>query len=96
MRRMEAMLQSSSVDWTVMRPASLFTTSAPIKWIIGKDHVPGPLTARSDLAAAMSTTVEDQSYSRSVAAVITTAPRLRLASVLWNETVGKRKLSDRV
>jgi putative NADH-flavin reductase len=53
MRRMEALLAASSLDWTVLRPGGLFDTEHPGTYELAQDRSERVFTSRADLAAAM-------------------------------------------
>jgi putative NADH-flavin reductase len=82
MRRMEAFLRDSDLDWTVMRPAGLFSYPSVTAYQVAPDVADGLFTARSDLAAAMLAQVADDRSVRRAMAVITTAVRPRFADLL--------------
>ena len=50
MRRMEAQVRSSTVDWTIVRPAGLFDGGRVTPYRVTSGHEPGVFTSRDDLA----------------------------------------------
>lgn len=53
MRRMEALLAASSLDWTVLRPGGLFDAERPSTYELARERSERVFTSRADLAAAM-------------------------------------------
>ena len=72
MERMEAIVRSSGLRWTIVRPGGLFDTDGPTD-----DHevAPGPLagrvTSRADLAAALVAEATEDRHPRTVVEVVT-------------------------
>ncbi|GFG49893.1 NAD-dependent epimerase [Mycolicibacterium agri] len=56
-RRMENIIRSSGLDWTIVRPSGLFDLPEPTKYIAGEVDPVGSYTARIDLADYMRTIV---------------------------------------
>lgn len=73
MRRMEALVMRSNLDWTIVRPSGLFETPAVTDYQEGEGHLKGRFTSRADLAASMLHQLTTDQYVRQVVAVITTA-----------------------
>lgn len=72
MERMEEIVRSSGLDWTVVRPGGLFDTDGPSDdYEVGPRRLPGRVTSRADLADALITEAVEPRYSRSVIEVIT-------------------------
>jgi putative NADH-flavin reductase len=59
MRRMEAIVSSSGLDWTVVRPSGLFDLPAPTTYVCGPIDPVGAFTARIDLADYLISLVPD-------------------------------------
>ncbi|NGN66656.1 NAD(P)H-binding protein [Streptomyces sp. A7024] len=53
MRRMEAIVRESGLDWTVVRPAGLFDAESVSDYEVAASRLPGRFTARADLAHAV-------------------------------------------
>jgi putative NADH-flavin reductase len=53
MRRMEAELRATALDWTVVRPAGLFDADRVTAYKLEEDHTDGFRTSRADLAACV-------------------------------------------
>jgi nucleoside-diphosphate-sugar epimerase len=85
MRRMEALLAGSDVNWTVLRPSGLYELPAVTRYSITEEHGPGRFTARIDLADALLRQVDDDRFVRRVAHVITTEGNPSLVSLLLRE-----------
>ena len=91
MRRMEALLRESDVDWTIVRPSGLFDHPTPTAYELAEDVADGLFTARADLAASMIAQLTDDRFHRTALAVITTEVRPNLARLIWREAVRKNK-----
>jgi putative NADH-flavin reductase len=50
MRRMEALVRGSGLDWTIVRPSTLFNHPRVTEYVAGEVDAQGIFTARSDLA----------------------------------------------
>ncbi|MFJ1702848.1 NAD(P)-dependent oxidoreductase [Kitasatospora sp. NPDC088346] len=90
MRRMEAVVRASGVDWTIVRPSGLFDHPAPTGYRVAEDRADGLFTARADLAAAMLAQLRDDRYVRRAMAVITTDVRPSILGLIWREAVTKK------
>ncbi|MFG2651419.1 NAD(P)-dependent oxidoreductase [Streptomyces sp. NPDC048436] len=90
MRRMEAVIRETDLDWTLVRPSGLFEHPAVTDYRTAETSVDGVFTARADLAASMLRELEEQLYVRTAMGVITTAVRPNIAKLIWNEGVKKK------
>jgi putative NADH-flavin reductase len=72
MRRMEALVSSCELDWTILRPSGLFDLPRITDYSLTERHGPGRLTARIDLADAMLRQVDDPTLVRRIGHVVTT------------------------
>jgi uncharacterized protein YbjT (DUF2867 family) len=52
-RRMEAIVRDSGLDWTIVRPSLLFDLPQPTNYVAGQVDPVGPFTARIDVADYM-------------------------------------------
>lgn len=75
MSKMEALVKSSDLDWTIVRPSGLFETPAVTPYQVAEDHIQAQFTARADLAACMLQQLTSDAYLRKVMAVATTSVR---------------------
>lgn len=87
MRRMEELVMSSTLDWTIVRPSGLFETSAVTDYQEGEGHVKGTYTSRADLAACMLYQLTTDQYIRKAVAVITTAVQPKLFDFFVKEAL---------
>jgi nucleoside-diphosphate-sugar epimerase len=85
MRRMEAAVTSSDVEWTILRASGLYDLPTVTDFSLTEDHGPGRFTSRADLAASMVLQLSDQTFVRRVAHVITTEDNPSLLSMIWRE-----------
>jgi len=53
MRRMEALISDSGLDWTIVRASGLFNHPQVTGYQIAEGSADGVFTARTDLAAAL-------------------------------------------
>jgi putative NADH-flavin reductase len=85
MKRMEAMLRESDIDWTVLRPSGLFDAETVSDYRIAERYLPQKFTARIDLADAMLRQVEDARFVRRTAAVGTVTGTPSVAQLMMRE-----------
>ena len=73
MQRMEEIVQTSTLDWTIVRPAGLFDTDEPTNdYKIATQRLPGRTTSRADLAQTLvREATDDVPHPRSIIEVIT-------------------------
>ncbi|MEU5378870.1 MULTISPECIES: NAD(P)-dependent oxidoreductase [unclassified Streptomyces] len=90
MRRMEAVLRQSPLDWTVARPSGLFDHPEPTRYRVAQDSADGVFTARADLAAAMLREVVDRRFVRGAMGVVTKDVKPSVPRMIWREAVRKR------
>jgi putative NADH-flavin reductase len=90
MRRMEAAIRASELDWTIVRPCGLFDHPDVTGYVTEEDSADGLFTARSDLAAAMLAQLTDGSFVHKAMGVVTTQVRPSIARLIWTETTRKR------
>jgi putative NADH-flavin reductase len=72
MRAMETLVRDSGLDWTIVRPAGLFTGRVVTAYQSSEDVLSGRFTARADLAASMLAQLEDRRFVGKVMYVVTT------------------------
>lgn len=95
MRRMEAIVQASALEWTIMRPLGLANMEPPTEYAVQVDHIAGKQTARRDLAAAildeLGTTAAGATsagvHVGACVAVATTNKTVSLPSTIWREGI---------
>jgi len=90
MRRMEAVIRRSDLDWTLVRPSGLFEHPVVTDFRTAEDSADGVFTARADLAASMLRELEERRYVRAPMGVITTAVKPNIAKLIWQEGVRKK------
>jgi nucleoside-diphosphate-sugar epimerase len=71
MRRMEALVRGSDLDWTIMRPSGLFDAPAVSRYELHEEQAPGIFTSRADLAASLLEQATDGRFVRKALAVTT-------------------------
>jgi uncharacterized protein YbjT (DUF2867 family) len=95
LRRMEAVVRASAVDWTIIRPAWLFTTSAVTAYRVTEHSANGMYTARTDLAASMLAQLTDDRYVHRAIGVVTTTVAPNIIRQIWRESIRKDSGADR-
>jgi uncharacterized protein YbjT (DUF2867 family) len=90
MRRMEALVRASDLDWTIARPAGLFDHPSVTRYQIAENVADGLFTARADLAASMVAQLTDDRFVRQAMAVITTEVRPSIVGLIWREAIAKK------
>ncbi|MGW6426922.1 NAD(P)-dependent oxidoreductase [Nocardia sp. NPDC055053] len=90
MLRMEDFLQSTDLDWTVIRAAGLFDGSEVTGYTIAPTGIPGCFTSRLDLAHALLAVAVQKTHRRAVVDVITTADTPQFVRLLIKEIARNR------
>ena len=90
LRRMEALVRASGLDWTIARPSGLFDHPAVTCYLVAEDRADGLFTARPDLAASMLAALADDRFVGKAMAVITTESTPSIAGLIWREAVRKK------
>jgi putative NADH-flavin reductase len=85
MRRMEALVSGSELDWTILRPSGLYELPEVTNYSLTEERGPGRLTARIDLADAMLRQIDDHRFVRKIGHVITTESNPSLLSMMLRE-----------
>lgn len=91
MRRMEALVRDSGLDWTIARPSGLFDHHTVTRYRTEEDVADGLFTARADLAASMVAQLTGDRFVQRAMAVITTEVRPSIAGLIIREAVGRKK-----
>ncbi|MFF0156998.1 NAD(P)-dependent oxidoreductase [Streptomyces sp. NPDC005263] len=90
MRRMEAVIRQTGLDWTFVRPSGLFEHPVVTDYHTAETSADGVFTARADLAASMLRELTERRYVRTAMGVITTAVKPNIAKLIWDEGVQKK------
>src|SRR3984893_16302022 len=61
-RRMEALVMSSDLDWTVVRPSGLFVATGVSDYAVAEDHITSRVTSRDDHADLLMRQETDDRY----------------------------------
>jgi len=72
MRRMESLVRGSGLDWTIVRPSTLFDHPTVTKYVAGEVDAEGIYTARTDLADYLATLISARDTIRRAVVVSTT------------------------
>jgi len=87
MRRMEAVVGATDLDWTIMRPLGLANLDPPTSYALAEEHIPGRQTARRDLAAAIVDQLHRDDHHRKAVAIATTNKSMSIAQTIWREGI---------
>ena len=90
MRRMETIVRTSDVDWTIVRPSGLFDADTVSDYRTGEGHVDGTFTSRADLAHLLLRQATEPTWARKVVAIATTENTPTMLQVLRREAVGAK------
>jgi putative NADH-flavin reductase len=90
MRRMEAIVAASDLDWTIVRPSGLFEASTVSDYGVEIDHIGHRFTARIDLADCLLRLAFDDTFVRSTIAVATTSAKPSMLKLIWQEGIRKK------
>ena len=90
MRRMEALVRASDVDWTLVRASGLFDTDEVTDHLVSAGSADGVYTARVDLAAAMLDELTGRRYVRTAMGVATTSVTPSVLGLVRRELLAKR------
>lgn len=89
MRRMEALVRASDLDWTIVRPSGLYHLRSVTDYALVEGHADGRFTARADLAASMLALLDDDRHLRTTVGVITTVDNPTLFQWIRGEALAK-------
>ncbi|GAB7028882.1 NAD(P)H-binding protein [Streptomyces sp. NPDC021749] len=89
MRRMEALVRASDLDWTIVRPSGLYHLPSATDYTVVEGHADGRFTARVDLVASMLALLDDDRYLRTTVNVITTVDNPTLLNWIRREALAK-------
>jgi len=90
MRRLEAIVADSDLEWTIVRPSGLFHAPAVSAYEIELDHIGYRFTARIDLADCLLRQAVSDTYSRSTIAVATPGAKPSILKLIWQEGIRKK------
>lgn len=91
MRRMEAVVAASDLDWTVVRPSGLFAATAVSAYrVSASEHLSGRYTSRADLADFLLRLATGMEFVGEKPEVRTTEGTPNFFAFMWNETIRKK------
>jgi len=91
MRRMEAALAASDLDWTVVRPSGLFAADIVSDYrVSASEHLSGRYTSRADLADFLLRLAGGSEFVRETPEVRTTEGTPNFFAFMWRETIRKQ------
>lgn len=90
MRRLEAMVIASDLDWTIVRPPSLSDGDGVGDYQVGERFLPGTSTTRPDLAAFLIAQLNDRQFIRKIAAIVSPYASPSLLKIIWKDGIRKR------
>jgi uncharacterized protein YbjT (DUF2867 family) len=89
MRRMEALVRETTLDWTIVRPSGLFHRDGVGDHDVAAGFLPGRFTSRADLADALLRLAVDGGHERELVSVVSGPPHPSMVQLIWREAVGK-------
>ncbi|HZC04862.1 MAG TPA: SDR family oxidoreductase [Ktedonobacterales bacterium] len=89
MKRMEALVMASGLDWTVVRPSGLFETSGVTDYQVAEDHIRRQFTSRADLADCMLRSLTDDRFLGKIMAVATFSTQPTLLQFVVREALNR-------
>ncbi|WP_194820405.1 NAD(P)-dependent oxidoreductase [Nocardia sp. XZ_19_385] len=89
MRRMEALIAATDLEWTIVRPSGLYELPAVTDYTMVEGHADSRFTARIDLAASLLRLAEEGSFVRKIVGVVTTTDNPSMLQLLRSEALGK-------
>ena len=91
MRRMEAIVAASGLDWTIARPSGLFSGASVSNYrVSASEHLSGRYTSRADLADFLLRLATGTEFVRETPEVRTTEGTPNFFAFMWNETIKKK------
>jgi putative NADH-flavin reductase len=87
MQRMEQLLAASDLDWTIVRPAGLFSAPAISAYETAEGHIRGRFTSRADLADLMLRALDDDRWMHRAVAVSTVAGQPTVLQLMRQEAL---------
>ncbi|WP_427892104.1 NAD(P)-dependent oxidoreductase [Kribbella sp. GL6] len=87
MRRMEADLRATTLDWTVVRPAGLYNADRVTAYRLEEDRTDGFRTSRADLAAAVLAQLDTSEWVRRNVVVTTSDGAPTLLQLMFGEAL---------
>jgi uncharacterized protein YbjT (DUF2867 family) len=90
MRRMEDMVSSSDLSWTIVRPSGLFEAPAVSAYGVAIDHIGHRFTARIDLADCLLREALGDLHVHSTIAVATPSAHPSMLKLIWQEGIRKK------
>ena len=94
--RMEELVSTSDLEWTIVRPSGLFDTPTVTEYRLAEGFLPEHFTSRADLAACMLQQAASDQYRRKILAVATVEVKPKLIKLLLKEAFGISIGSPRV
>ncbi|GAA1567234.1 MULTISPECIES: NAD(P)-dependent oxidoreductase [Kribbella] len=90
MRRMEADLRATTLDWTVVRPAGLYDADRVTAYRLEEDRTDGFRTSRADLAASVLAQLDTTQWVHRNVAVTTSDGAPSLLQLMFGEALPRR------
>lgn len=89
MLRMEVLVTTSGLEWTIARPSGLFETETVTDFETAEGVLPRRYTSRADLAAALLAAAGDEHWVRKTMAVATVDPQPRVLDLIRQEAFSR-------
>jgi putative NADH-flavin reductase len=89
LQKMEMLVMNSDLDWTIVRPSSLFATPEVTDYQVAEAFI-GRYTSRTDLADCMLRQVTNKQYLHKTVAVATVSAQPNMFQLIMKEAFQKR------
>jgi nucleoside-diphosphate-sugar epimerase len=89
-RRMEAAVQASGLDWTIVRACWLFNSAGVSDYLVCPGSPHGMFTARADFAACLLAQLASERSARATIGVRTIAGTPSIPAQIWREVMNKK------
>jgi len=86
-RRMEAAVQASGLDWTIVRACWLFNSAGISDYLVCEGSPHGMFTARADFAACLLAQLASDRSARATIGVLTTVGTPSIPAQIWREVI---------
>lgn len=90
MKRMETLVMSSGLDWTIVRPSGLFETPTVTDYRVTEGSIIGRFTSRADLADCLLRQAINDRYAQKAIAVATFAVQPSIVQLIIREGFQRR------
>lgn len=90
MRQMESQIQSSGLDWTIVRPPALFDAPQVGHYETADTFIRGSYTSRQDLAAFLLQQASHSNYNGKTVYIVSPDASPNLLGIIWRDGLKKK------